>query len=237
MLHSLTLALSPEESRALWLSVKVAAWCVLLSVIPAIALAWLLARCQFWGKAIIEALVLLPMILPPVVIGYVLLLFFGQQGTGGQWLAQWGLMLPFHWTGAVVASMLMSLPLFVQPIRLSLQQIDRRTEQAARVLGASPWRVLWSVTLPLSASGILTGAVLAFGRSLGEFGATISFVGNIDGQTRTLPLAIYSAIQQPNGEHMAMRLIMLSILLAGVALWISHVISHRQQKRLGLADV
>ena len=118
-----------------------------------------------------------------------------------------------------------------------MQGIDRRTEQAARLLGAGPWRVFLSMTLPLSAAGVLTGAVLAFGRSLGEFGATISFVGNIDGQTRTLPLAIYSAIQQPNGEQMAMRLVILSMLLAFAALWISHLISQRQQRRLGLSDV
>jgi molybdate transport system permease protein len=231
------LALTPDESRALWLSVKVACWCVLLSLLPAIGLAWLMARVSFWGKSIVQALILLPMVLPPVVPGYLLLLFFGQQGLGGQLLAQIGIVLPFHWTGAVVASMVMSVPLFVQPIRLAMQGIDRRTEQAARLLGAGPWRVFLSMTLPLSAAGILTGAVLAFGRSLGEFGATISFVGNIDGQTRTLPLAIYSAIQQPNGEHMAMRLVVLSMLLAFAALWISHLISQRQQRRLGLSDV
>jgi molybdate transport system permease protein len=231
------LTLTPDESRALWLSVKVAFWCVLLSLLPAIGLAWLMARVSFWGKSIIEALILLPMVLPPVVPGYLLLLFFGQQGLGGQLLAKIGIVLPFHWTGAVVASMVMSVPLFVQPIRLAMQGIDRRTEQAARLLGAGPWRVFLTMTLPLSAAGVLTGAVLAFGRSLGEFGATISFVGNIDGQTRTLPLAIYSAIQQPNGEQMAMRLVILSMLLAFAALWISHLISQRQQRRLGLSDV
>lgn len=231
------LALTPDESRALWLSVKVAVWCVLLSLLPAIGLAWLMARVSFWGKSIVEALILLPMVLPPVVPGYLLLLFFGQQGLGGQLLAKIGVVLPFHWTGAVVASMVMSVPLFVQPIRLAMQGIDRRTEQAARLLGAGPWRVFLTMTLPLSAAGVLTGAVLAFGRSLGEFGATISFVGNIDGQTRTLPLAIYSAIQQPNGEQMAMRLVILSMLLAFAALWISHLISQRQQRRLGLSDV
>lgn len=231
------LALTPDESRALWLSVKVACWCVLLSLLPAIGLAWLMARVSFWGKSIVEALILLPMVLPPVVPGYLLLLFFGQQGLGGQLLAKIGIVLPFHWTGAVVASMVMSVPLFVQPIRLAMQGIDRRTEQAARLLGAGPWRVFLTMTLPLSAAGVLTGAVLAFGRSLGEFGATISFVGNIDGQTRTLPLAIYSAIQQPNGEQMAMRLVILSMLLAFAALWISHLISQRQQRRLGLSDV
>ena len=231
------LTLTPDESRALWLSVKVAVWCVLLSLLPAIGLAWLMARVSFWGKSIIEALILLPMVLPPVVPGYLLLLFFGQQGLGGQLLAKIGIVLPFHWTGAVVASMVMSVPLFVQPIRLAMQGIDRRTEQAARLLGAGPWRVFLTMTLPLSAAGVLTGAVLAFGRSLGEFGATISFVGNIDGQTRTLPLAIYSAIQQPNGEQMAMRLVILSMLLAFAALWISHLISQRQQRRLGLSDV
>lgn len=237
MLDSLTLSLSPAELRALWLSVKVACCCVLLGLIPAIALAWCLARYQFWGKSVVEALVLLPMILPPVVIGYVLLLFFGQQGLGGQWLAQVGLVLPFHWTGAVVASFLMSLPLFVQPIRLAFGQIDRRCESAARLLGAGPWRVFFTITLPMSTAGILTGSVLAFGRSLGEFGATISFVGNIDGQTRTLPLAIYAAIQQPNGEHAAMRLIVLSVLLAFAVLWVSHLIQTRHQRRLGLSDV
>lgn len=236
MSHLFT-SLSPVEIRALWLSLKVAFWCTLLGALPAIGLAWLLARRNFWGKSLLEAFVYLPMILPPVVLGYLLLVVFGRNGWVGQWLQPLGIQLAFHWTGAVLASWLMSLPLFVQPIRLALQNVDVRLEQAAQTLGASPWRAFLTITIPLCMPAILMGAVLAFGRSLGEFGATITFVGNIDGETRTLPLAIYAAIQSPDGETLALRLVILSITVALVTLWASQWLARRSQQRLGYRDV
>lgn len=229
--------LSPEEWRALALSVKVAAWCMALGLLPGIALAWLLARREFVGKALLDALVHLPMVLPPVVPGYLLLLAFSRQGVAGRWLYDtFGVSLAFHWTGAVLASLIMGLPLLVQPIRLSLQLIDSRLESAARTLGAGPWRVFLTITLPLALPGILVGALLAFSRSLGEFGATITFVGNIEGETRTLPLAIYSYVQQPGGEAPALRLITISIVLALAALLAGNALSRRLQRRLGYRD-
>lgn len=236
-MHGLVSGLTPTELRALWLSLKVAFWCTLLGAIPAITIAWLLARRHFWGKSLLEAFVYLPMILPPVVLGYLLLVMFGRHGWIGQWLQPFGIQLAFHWTGAVLASWLMSLPLFVQPIRLALQNVDVRLEQAAQTLGASPWHAFMTITLPLCMPAILMGAVLAFGRSLGEFGATITFVGNIDGETRTLPLAIYAAIQQPEGETLALRLVILSITVALLTLWASQWLARRSQQRLGYRDV
>lgn len=226
-------ALSPAEASALGLSLRVASCCVLLGVVPAYALAWLLERTEFKGKSLLEALILLTLVLPPVVPGYLLLLAFGRQGWLGQWLDGLGIQLVFHWTGAVVAALVMSLPLFVQSIRLSLQQHDIRLEQAAALLGASRWRVFRTITLPLSWPGLLAGAVLAFGRSLGEFGATITFAGNIEGETRTLPLAIYTAVQQPDGEQLALRLVLLSVLLAFVALLLGNHLTRQQLGRLG----
>lgn len=236
-IHGLLSGLTPTELRALWLSLKVAFWCTFLGALPAIGLAWVLARCNFWGKSLLEAFVYLPMILPPVVLGYLLLVTFGRNGWIGQWLQPLGIQLAFHWTGAVLASWLMSLPLFVQPIRLALQNVDVRLEQAAQTLGASPWRAFVTITIPLCMPAILMGAVLAFGRSLGEFGATITFVGNIEGETRTLPLAIYAAIQSPDGETLALRLVILSITVALLTLWASQWLARRSQQRLGYRDV
>lgn len=229
--------LTPEEWSAVALSLKVAAWCMVLGLLPGIALAWLLARREFFGKGLLDALVHLPMVLPPVVPGYLLLVAFGRNGWAGQFLHEWfGVSLAFHWTGAVLASLIMGLPLLVQPIRLSFQLIDSRLENAARTLGAGPWRVFFSITLPLALPGILVGAILSFSRSLGEFGATITFVGNIEGETRTLPLAIYSYVHQPGGEEPAMRLIWLSIALALGALLVSNTLTRRVQKQLGYRD-
>ncbi len=236
-MNSIWTSLSPVEISALWLSLKVAFWCTLLGAVPAIAIAWLLARRDFWGKSLLEAFVYLPMILPPVVLGYLLLVLFGRTGLIGQWLDPLGIQLAFHWTGAVLASWLMSLPLFVQPIRLALQNVDVRLEQAAQTLGASPWRAFITITLPLCTPAILMGAVLAFGRSLGEFGATITFVGNIDGETRTLPLAIYTAIQSPEGETLALRLVILSVAVALLTLVASQWFARRSIQRLGYRDV
>lgn len=229
--------LTPAEWEALALSAKVAFWCMLMGLVPGVALAWLLARSRFPGKALLDALVHLPMVLPPVVPGYLLLLAFGRQGPAGQWLNEtFGISLAFHWTGAVLASLVMGLPLLVQPVRLSFQLIDSRLEQASRSLGAGPWRTFLTITLPLAAPGILVGAILAFSRSLGEFGATITFVGNIAGETRTLPLAIYSYIQQPGGEAPAWRLILISVGLALAALLASNALTRRLQRQLGFRD-
>lgn len=229
--------LTPEELMALRLSLKVAAWCMVIGLLPGIALAWLLARQDFFGKALLDALVYLPMVLPPVVPGYLLLLLFGGNGVLGKFLNQWfGVSFAFNWTGAVLASLVMGLPLLVQPIRLSFQLIDSRLEDAARTLGAGPWRVFFTITLPLALPGILVGAILAFSRSLGEFGATITFVGNIEGETRTLPLAIYSYVHQPGGEEPAMRLIWISVALALGALVVSNALTRRVQRQLGYRD-
>lgn len=226
--------LSPEEWSALALSFKVASFCTLVGIVPAIALAWLLARKQFWGKALLDATIHLPMVLPPVVPGYLLLLAFGHNGIIGHWLFNtFGWSFAFNWKGAVLASLVMSLPLMVQSIRLAIQLVDTRLEDAARTLGANNWSVLFSITLPLALPGILVGALLGFSRSLGEFGATITFVGNIADETRTLPLAIYSVIHQPDGEAMATRLIIISLLLAFAALLLSNYWSQRMQQRLG----
>lgn len=229
--------LTPEESTALLLSLKVAGWCMVLSLLPGIAIAWVLARCDFFGKSLFDALVHLPMVLPPVVPGYLLLVLFSSSGAIGALLQDWfGISLAFRWTGAVLASLVMGLPLMVQPIRLSLQLIDSRLESAARTLGASPWKVFRTITLPLALPGILVGAILSFSRSLGEFGATITFVGNIEGETRTLPLAIYTYVHQPGGEEPAMRLIWISIVLSLLALLAGNLITRRVQQRLGYRD-
>lgn len=229
--------LSPDEWIALRLSARVALWATLLSLPLGIAVAWWLARRDFRGKLLAEMLVQLPMVLPPVVPGYLLLLLLGTQGPLGGWLLEhFGIRLAFDWKGAVIASAVMAFPLMVQPVRLAFRMIDPRLEQAAATLGARPWRVWLSVTLPLATPGILAGAVLCFSRSLGEFGATMAFVGNIPGQTRTLPLAIYSYAHMPGGEAAAWRLACLSILLAAGALLMAHLVNRRAERRLGYLD-
>lgn len=226
--------LSPAEWAALSLSLKVAFWCTLASLLPGIAVAWLLARREFPGKAVLDALVHLPMVLPPVVPGYLLLLLFGHNGAPGRWLHDtFGISLVFDWKGAVLASAVMGFPLLVQPVRLAIQMIDRRLERSAATLGARPLDVFLSVTLPLALPGILVGALLSFSRSLGEFGATITFVGNIEGETRTLPLAIYSSMHAPDGDAMALRLVALSLTIAFVSLLVSNHLSKRAAQRLG----
>jgi len=228
------MTLTPEEWQALQLSARVAACATLLSLPAGVALAWLLARRDFPGKFLIDALVQLPMVLPPVVPGYLLLLLLGTQGPIGGWLhAQFGIVLAFTWKGAVIASAVMAFPLMVQPVRLAFRQIDVRLEQAASTLGASPWRVFFSISLPLATPGVIVGSLLCFSRSLGEFGATMAFVGNIPGETRTLPLAIYSFTHVPGGEAAAMRLSLLSIALAVAALLVSHFITRRAERMLG----
>jgi molybdate transport system permease protein len=226
--------LSPEEWQAVALSARVALCATLVCLPTGIAVAYLLARRRFPGKFLLDALVQMPMVLPPVVPGYLLLLLLGTQGPIGGWLkAHFGIIIAFTWQGAALASATMAFPLMVQPVRLALRMIDGRLEQAASTLGAPPWRVFLTVTLPLATPGIIAGAVLCFTRSLGEFGATMAFVGNIPGVTRTLPLAIYSYTHVPGGDAAAMRLATLSIVLALLALIVSHLITRRAERLLG----
>ncbi len=227
------LTLSSAEISALRLSVQVAFWATLVSIVPGVGVAWLLARRQFPGKRLVDAFVHLPLVLPPVVPGYLLLLLFGSQGSLGHWLAATlNISLAFTWKGAVLAAATMAFPLLITPIRLSMEAIDHRLEQAAASLGASPWRVFVSITLPLALPGICSGLLLSFSRSLGEFGATMAFVGNIPDETRTLPLAIYSAMQTPEGEPAAMRLIALSLIIAFSALVANDVLARRIRRRI-----
>ncbi len=225
--------LTPLETEALRLSLRVALWSVAVSLPFGLAVAWLLARCQFYGKTLVNVVVHLPLVLPPVVIGYLLLILFGRQGPLGAWLYDsFGISLPFTWEGAALAAAVMAFPLMVRAMRLSIEAVDRKLEPAARTLGASRASVFLTITLPLIMPGILAGAVLAFARSLGEFGATITFVSNIPGETRTLPLALYSLIQTPGGEAGALRLVILSVLLSLAALGASEAIARRLRARL-----
>ncbi len=225
---------TPEELTALWLSLKIGLWCTALIAIPGVVTGWLLARLRFPGKAIVDGLVHLPLVLPPVVPGYLLLLLLGRQGPVGRWLYEtWDITLAFTWQGAVIASALMAFPLMVRAVRLAVTLVEPRLEEAARTLGAGPVRVWLTVTVPLSLPGILTGLVLAFARSLGEFGATVTFVGNVAGETRTLPLAIYTYTQIPGGDGPALRLVIISILLALAALWVSELGARRVERMLG----
>ncbi|WP_144098189.1 molybdate ABC transporter permease subunit [Croceicoccus sediminis] len=214
--------LTPVEWAIVGLSLKVAAAAIVLTLPVAFVLAWLLARKRFPGRMLLDTLVHLPLVLPPVVTGWLLLLFFGANGWGGRMLsALFGTTLMFRWTGAALAAGIMALPLMVRAIRLSLEAIDTRLESAARTLGASPLRAFASITLPLALPGIGAAVVLGFARSLGEFGATITFVSNIPGETRTLPLAIYTALQVPGAEESVTRLAIASVVLSLVALLIS----------------
>lgn len=231
------MALTPEEWQALWLSAKVALWATVICLPFGIGVSWLLARRNFPGKVLLDVLVQLPMVLPPVVPGYLLLILLGTQGPVGGWLqTHFGIVIAFTWKGAVLASAVMAFPLLVQPVRLAFRMIDARLEGAANTLGAPPWRTFLTVTLPLAFPGIIAGSVLCFSRSLGEFGATMAFVGNIPGETQTLPLAIYSFTHVPGGEFAALRLAGLSIGLALVALLVSHAIGRRAERLLGYAD-
>jgi len=227
-------ALTPLESEALSLSLKVAFWSVLFSLPVGIFIAWLLVRCRFYGQTLLNGVVHLPLVLPPVVVGYVLLVALGRQGPVGQFLYEaFGVTVAFTWKGAAIAAAVMAFPLMVRAIRQSMEAVDQGLEAAARTLGASPWRVFFTITLPLISPGILAGVILAFARSLGEFGATITFVSNIPGETRTLPLAIFSLVETPGGEAGALRLVVLSVILALLALVFSEILAKRIQRRLG----
>ncbi len=224
------------ERQALWLSLQVASVATLVSLPVAVALALALARGRWPGKALLEALVNLPLVLPPVVIGYALLVGFGRQGPLGSWLHEWfGITFVFTFRGAVLAAAVMALPLMVRAVRQALEAVDRGLEDAARTLGASRLDALASVTLPLAAPGLLSGAVLGFAASLGEFGATITFVSNVPGQTQTLPLAIYSALQSADGGAAAARLVGMSIVLALAALALAQWGHRRLARWLGQA--
>ncbi|MGB7299356.1 MAG: molybdate ABC transporter permease subunit [Burkholderiaceae bacterium] len=221
-----------EEWQAIVLSLQVAVVATLVALPAGIAVAYLLARVQFSAKWLVDGLVHLPLVLPPVVVGYALLVAFGRNGFIGQWLYEWtGITLAFNWLGAVLASAVMGFPLMVRAIRLALESIDIRLEQAAATLGSTQWRVWRTVTLPLALPGILAGAVLGFARSLGEFGATITFVSSIPGQTQTLPAAIYALIQIPGGEQAAFRLTMIAVVLALVALALSEWLARRIKRQ------
>jgi len=225
--------LSPLEIEALTLSLRVALWAVGIGMPAALGVAWLLARREFPGKTLVNGVVHLPLVLPPVVVGYALLLLFGRNGPIGAWLEAWfGLTVAFTWQGAALAAAVMAFPLMVRAMRLSLEAVDRRLESAARTLGADRGGVFLTITLPLMAPGILASAILGFARSLGEFGATITFVSNIPGETRTLPLAIYSLVQTPDGEQGALRLAAISVVLALGALAASEVLARRLQRRI-----
>ncbi|EOW2076315.1 molybdate ABC transporter permease subunit [Vibrio mimicus] len=227
--------LTDYEWAALVLSLKVAGYATLWLLPIGVVLAWVLARTSFVGKGFIDSLVHLPLVLPPVVIGYLLLISMGRQGFIGQWLYQvFGLSFSFSWRGAVLACMVIALPLMVRSIRLSLESVDQKLEQAARTLGASPLRVFFTITLPLTLPGILTGVMLAFARSLGEFGATISFVSNIPGETQTIPLAMFTFLETPGSEMEAARLCVISIVIALGSLFTSEWLSRRMKHRLGV---
>ena len=219
-----------DELTAIALSLKVASVAALASLPFGIALGWVLARKRFPGKSLLDALVHLPLVLPPVVVGYVLLVNFGSQGTIGKFLASIGIDFAFRWTGAALASAIMGFPLMVRAIRLSIEATDRRLEQAAATLGASPWRVFRTITLPLAWPGIVAGAVLAFAKALGEFGATITFVSNIPGETQTLSSAIYGLLQVPSGESGIWRLAIVAVGISLLALLLSEWLTRRQRE-------
>ena len=227
--------LGPQEWAAVGLSLKVAFWAMLGAVMPGVFVAYALARWDFFGKQFINVLLHLPLVLPPVATGYLLLVTFGTQGFIGGALKEIGVVFAFRWTGAALAAAVMAFPLLVRSIRLSIEAIDPKLEQAAATLGASRLRVFFTVTMPLMLPGLLAGMVLAFAKAMGEFGATITFVSNIPGQTRTLPSAIYAFLQVPGGETAALRLVVVSIIVAAGALILSEVLARRIAKKVGQA--
>ena len=228
--------LRPEEWTALRLSLVVAGMATLVSLPPGLVIGWLLARKRFPGKAALDALVHLPLILPPVVTGYILLVGFGRRGPIGAFLEKtFGIVLAFRWTGAVLACAVMGFPLLVRAIRLSIEAVDRRLEHAAATLGAPPPLVFLVVTLPLILPGILAGAILAFAKAMGEFGATITFVGNVAGETQTLSAAIYTFLQVPGGEGGALRLTLVSVGVSVLALIGSEWMARRIGRRIAPA--
>ncbi|GGH57040.1 molybdate ABC transporter permease subunit [Frigidibacter albus] len=224
--------LGPAEWQAVRLSLRVSLVATLASLPLGILAAYALARWTFWGKPLLNGLVHLPLILPPVVTGYLLLLTFGRRGAVGEFLEQFGIVLSFRWTGAALAAAVMAFPLMVRAIRLALEAVDPKLEAAARTLGASPAWVFATVTLPLALPGVVAGSILAFAKAMGEFGATITFVSNIPGETQTIPSAIYAFLQVPGGEAAAGRLVIVSVALAMGALLLSELLARRVARRV-----
>jgi molybdate transport system permease protein len=224
--------LSPDEWVAIHLSIRIAVVATVVALPFGIAVAWLLARKDFWGKSLLDGIVHLPLVLPPVVTGYLLLISFGRRGPIGAFLYEYfGIVFSFRWTGAVLASGVMAFPLLVRAIRLSFEAIDRRLEDAAGTLGASPFRVFLTVTLPLALPGIIAGMVLCFAKALGEFGATITFVSNIPGETQTISAAIYTLTQVPGGDAAAFRLVVVAVVISLAALVASEWFARRAGMR------
>jgi molybdate transport system permease protein len=219
--------MSQEEWTAVRLSLLVAVTATAASLPFGIAIAWLLARGRFWGKSLVDTLVHLPLIMPPVVTGYLLLILFGRRGPIGEFLAQFGIVFAFRWTGAALACAVMAFPLMVRAIRLSIEAVDPRLERAAGTLGAHPLWVFATITLPLALPGVIAGAILAFAKAMGEFGATITFVSNIPGETQTVPIAIYILTQVPGGDASALRLTAVSVLISMAALLFSELLARR----------
>jgi molybdate transport system permease protein len=224
--------LTPEEWIAIFLSLKIASVATLAALPFGVLIGWLLARKEFWGKAILDGIVLLPLVLPPVVTGYLLLLAFGRRGLFGGFLADIGIVFSFRWTGAALACGIMGFPLMARAIRLSIEAVDRGLEGAASTLGANPFLVFFTVTLPLALPGILSGAVLCFAKALGEFGATITFVSNIPGETQTLSAAIYTLTQVPAGDAAALRLVVIAVLISFAALIVSEWLARSAARRV-----
>ena len=226
--------LTSDEWTALWLSLRVSLLALAVMLVPGIACGWLLARKRFVGRSLFDALVHLPLVLPPVVTGYLLLLLLGRRGWIGGWLHErFGVDLAFTWKAAMLAAAVMGFPLLVRAVRLAMELVDVNLEQAARTLGASPPRVFLTITLPLALPGVLAGCVLAFARSLGEFGATITFAGNIVGETRTLPVAVFTYTQSVGGDAAALRLVIVSIALSLAALVASEILARKMHRKLG----
>lgn len=227
------MTLTPTELNALWLSLKVAGVAILIALPFAIWIAWILSRKQFFGKWIVEGVIHLPLVLPPVVVGYLLLLAFGRNGWVGGFLREsFGISIAFTWIAAAIAAGVMGFPLMVRAIRLAFDAVDTGIENAARTLGASRRRTFLTIALPLAIPGVVAGTILGFARALGEFGATIAFAANIPGETRTLPLAIYTALQAPDGEGTAFRLAVISAVVALIAVAFSEWLSARSRRRL-----
>jgi len=225
--------LSHAEWQAIQLTLVVSAVAVLSSLPVAIAIGWTIAKKQFPGKSLLEVIINLPLVLPPVVTGYLLIVTFGRQGLLGGFLESiFGIRFVFDWKGAALASAVVGFPLLVRPIRLAFEQIDDRLIQAARTLGANPWDAFFTIALPLAKSGIYAGIILAFARSMGEFGATIMIAGNIPGETQTISLMIYSQLDSPNGIRLSIRLVVASILLSTIALWVGERIEGNRKRRL-----
>ncbi|WP_148300789.1 molybdate ABC transporter permease subunit [Shewanella marina] len=226
------MVLTDYEVTALLLSLKVASVAVIASLPFGIFCAWVLARLEFRGKSIVDSIIHLPLVLPPVVVGYLLLVSMGKKGLIGHYLYAWfGISFSFSWRGAALAAAVVSFPLMVRAIRQSIEAVDIRLEQAARTLGSGKWRVFFTITLPLMSPGIVSGMIIAFARSLGEFGSTITFVSNIPGQTQTIPLAMFSFIETPGAEYQAMRLCVISVVIALMSLMASQWLTKKAQQR------